>query len=79
MSVSDKVKAGLALCGKKNIELAQHFGMSAQSMQNKLGRESFSAKDLIKYADFVGARLALLFPDGQVIYFDPEAEKENKY
>ena len=60
MSVSDKVKAGLKLEGKKIEELAKMLGISKQSMSNKFYRNSFSAEDLIKIADFLGYTLTLV-------------------
>lgn len=74
MAVADKVRAVLALEGRKNTELAAYFGMTPQSMNNKLSRDSFSTKDLIKVADFVGGRVAIVLSNGQMIYFDSESE-----
>ncbi len=74
MAIADKVRAVLALEGKKNTELAAFFGMMPQSMNNKLSRDSFSAKDLIKVADFVGGRIAIVLSNGQMIYLDSERE-----
>ena len=48
MSVSDKVKALLALSGKRQLDLAEYFGMSKQTMGNKMSRSSWSGKDLAK-------------------------------
>lgn len=76
MAVADKVRAVLALEGKKNTELAAFFGMTPQSMNNKLSRDSFSTKDLIKVADFVGGRVAIVLSNGQMIYFDSESEND---
>lgn len=76
MSVSDKVKGMLALTGKKQIELADAFGMSKQTMGNKIARDSWSASDLAKAAQFCGCYLAILMPDGQQIFIDAEKEEE---
>lgn len=46
MSMSDKVKDLLALSGKKQTELAEIFGMSKQTMSNKMARGSWSGDDL---------------------------------
>lgn len=66
MAVSDKVKALLALAGKKQIELAEYFGMTKQGMSNKLRNDSWSAADLVKVAAFTGAKLSFEL-DGQEI------------
>ena len=57
MSVSDKIKGLLALSGKKQIELAEAFDMSKQTMGNKMNRGSWSARDLAKVAEFCGCKL----------------------
>ena len=60
MSVSDKVKGLLALCGKKQVDMAASFGMSKQTMGNKMNRGSWSANDLAKAAEFCGCKRRLL-------------------
>ncbi len=57
MAVSDKVRALLNIKGKKLVDMANYFDMSPQAMRNKLSRDSFSAIDLIKVADFLGCTL----------------------
>lgn len=68
--VSEKVKAILTLSGKKQVELAAYFGMTGQSMNNKMNRDSWSAKDLIVAADFCGCKLAFVLPNGERLVFD---------
>ena len=75
MSVSDKIKGLLALRGKKQIELAEAFHMSKQTMGNKMNRGSWSARDLAKVAEFCGCKLAFVMPDGQQIFIDADEEK----
>lgn len=72
MATSDKVKALLALSGRKQVELAGHFGMTAQSMNNKMNRDSWSAKDLMMVAEFTGCKLAFVLGDGQQINIEAE-------
>lgn len=70
MPVSDKVRALLALRGKRQADLAAHFGMKPQSMNNKIKRDSWSAEDLIKVAEFTGSRVAFVLDDDQKIYLE---------
>lgn len=74
MAISDKVKGLLTLCGKKQIDLAEHFGMSKQTMANKMARNSWSGRDLAKAAAFCGCKLAFIMPDGQQIFIDCEPD-----
>jgi len=68
MAVSDKVKAGLKLQGKKIEELAEMLEISRQSMSNKFYRDSFSAEDLIKIAGFLGYSLAFVGDKQNIIF-----------
>ncbi|HMM32387.1 MAG TPA: hypothetical protein PKB13_11505 [Clostridia bacterium] len=68
--VSEKIKALLALKGKKNVGLAAHLGLSPQSMNNKLSRGSWSAEDLIKVAEFTGCTLSFDAGENQRIVLD---------
>lgn len=77
MPTSDKIKALLMLSGKKQMELAEHFGMSRQTMNNKFGRDSWSAKDLVKVADFCGCSVGFVLPDGQHIFLEKEATEDS--
>ena len=74
MSTSDKVKALLRMCGKRQNELAVRFGISSQSMNNKMSRDSWSARDLMTAAEFAGCKLAFIFPDGSRITLDKAEE-----
>ena len=64
MNPSDTIRALLALNGRKQSDLAEFFGMTVQSMNNKFSRGSWSAKDLTAVAEFTGCKLAFVLPDG---------------
>jgi transcriptional regulator with XRE-family HTH domain len=70
MTVSSKIRALLKLMGKENLQLAQYLKISKQSMGNKLSRDSFSAEDLIKVADFLGCDLAFIVNEKMKIVLD---------
>lgn len=74
MAISGKIKGLLAICGKKQNELAEAFGMSKQTMSNKMARESWSASDLVKVADLCGCKVAFILPDGQQIILTSDSE-----
>lgn len=79
MSVSDKVKAVLSCAGKKQVELAAHLGMRKQNLATKMARDSWRADDLARVAEFVGAKVGFIMPDGTAIYLDaPEDGDEEK-
>ena len=68
MVISTKIKALMALSLRKNAQLAGYFGISPQSMNNKISRGSFSAEDLIKVAEFTDCQLFFELDNGQRIY-----------
>ncbi len=76
--VNDKVRAILALAGKRNIDLAGLYGVSKQSMNNKMTNNRFSADDLIRIAEFAGCRVAFMLPDGQHIFLEPEDIRQDR-
>ena len=65
--ITAKIKALLAMAGKKNVELAEYLGMSPQALQNKLSRGSFSADDLIMIAAFTDAEVVFLHGDNKIV------------
>ncbi len=70
--VSEKVKALLALNGKRQNDLDTYFGMTAQSMHNNIYRDSWSAKDMVAAAQFLGCKLAFVLPDGQLLTIEAD-------
>lgn len=65
--VSEKLKAILSLTGNKQADLAHCLGIAPQSVANKMSRDSWTAVDLVKVANLVGAKLEFVLPDGQQI------------
>ena len=57
--------------GKKKQEpIANHLGINVQSFRNKLSRNSFTAFDLIRIADYCGGELAIVSKNGSKTVFD---------
>ncbi len=76
MSVSDTVRMAMAKKGMNQADLAESWGSTRQGINNKFSRDSWSGDDLMKLAEITGAKLALVYPDGQQLYFLPdEVEK----
>ena len=70
MSISSKIKALLQLRDKEQVKLAQHLGITKQALSNKFYRDSFSAVDLIKIAEFLNCDLAFNVDDRLKIILD---------
>ena len=60
--ISKRILSLLSLNGTTQKDLAAHMGIKAQSLQNKLQIGNFTAEDLIRIADFVGAELVFKTP-----------------
>jgi DNA-binding Xre family transcriptional regulator len=67
MSVTSKVKALLQLREREQVGLAQHLGITKQALSNKFYRDSFSAGDLIRIAEFLECELAFIVDASQKI------------
>lgn len=77
MAVADKIKALLKLQGKRTEDLAEALGLkSKQALYNKFNRDSFTATDLIKAADFLNCDLNFETQEGQKITLTLEDTKK---
>ena len=75
-NASQAVRKAISKAGKRQIDLANLYGWSKQSMSTKFSRDSWAARDLATVAEFTGGKLAFIYPDGQIIYIDCEDKKE---
>ena len=79
MSVSDKIKVLLKLQGKNADGLSKALGLSSkQALYNKFTRNSFTANDLIKTADFLGCKLNFMTQDGLQIALNSNDMDDNQ-
>ena len=78
MSTSKTIKMALQKKGMKQADLAAPFGTSAYSMNNKFHRSTWSGNDLIKIGKLTGSKLAYVFPDGQILYFEDEDDQSEE-
>jgi transcriptional regulator with XRE-family HTH domain len=76
--VTDKIKALLMITGKKQVDLANEFGLTAQSMSNKMTLNRYNADDLIKIAEFTGCKVGFLLPNGEHILLEASDIREKK-
>ena len=65
MAITSKIKSMLLLKGKTSEDLADYLGISKQAVYNKFNRDSYSADDLIKIADFLEMELAFIVDSKQ--------------
>ena len=78
--VTDTIRMAVTKTGNKMKYLDDNWfndNKPHNVIYNKTVRDSWSARDLIKVATLTGSRLAFVFPDGQQIYFDPDAEERD--
>lgn len=66
--IANKIKSIMKEKHITNIQLANHLGMSPQSLSNKFYRDSFSVQDLISILDFLNCQLVIeKKPDNRII------------
>lgn len=63
MAASIIIKQLLIERGKSVKQLAELFGISGQSMSNKLYRDSFSFEDVLKIADYLNCDVKIVTRD----------------
>ena len=59
----------MKLRGFKNKDLAAAIGSSAQSMNNKMYRDSTRYLRVVRIVDALGGKLTVSFPDGEQLSF----------
>jgi len=68
MDITKKIKMLLLETGHRHSELMEPLQMKTkQSLSNKFTNGRWSAEDLAIIADFVGAELAFVLPDGSKV------------
>lgn len=70
MAIASKVKGLLFSSGKDYSGFANALGISTQALSNKFYRDSFSTKDLIILAEYIGQDLAFFSPEGSKTILD---------
>ena len=79
MSISDYVWMALKNGNKTQVSLMKEFGFaSRQSMSNKFQKDSWTANDLARVAEFTGGKLVIMYPNGSNIVIEPAAAPEKK-
>ena len=76
MRISDSVLAAMMVAGVKQKDLMPLFHTTKQGVSTKIGRNSWYGKDLVKVANFLGADLAFIFPNGTVIKIENDEQSE---
>ena len=78
MGISNAVRAALDHAGLKQKNLAEVYGVSKQSMNNKFKRDAWFGKDLARIAELTGAELAFVFHDGTKIRIQTDSQKDDQ-
>lgn len=67
MTISKAVKTVLLESDLKQNDLAEEFGMSKQTMSNKIRLDRWKGEELLKVAAMTGCKLAFVLPNGNII------------
>ena len=77
MSITASVRALLGITGKRQRDLLPVFNLAnEQSLSNKFRGERWSAADLAAVAEFAGAKLAFILPDGERILITSDQQPD---
>lgn len=79
--ISDVIKTALTKSQKKLLDVADCYKCSPSVIYSKMRRSSWSASDLARIADLVGAKLVFEFPDGdrlQILKDHPIPKREKE-
>ena len=78
MSVNRVLRMAMAKMELNQTELAEAWGISRQAINNKFMRNTWSAEEMVRLADTIGAKLILRFPDGQELPLLPDKKDDPK-
>ena len=78
MTISDGVRAALQVSGKKQKDLMEIFDTTKQGISTKVTKDRWFGRDLVKVAEFVGADLAFVFPNGTTIKIQNDGPDEGE-
>lgn len=66
MNITNSITALLSICGRKKSDLLDVLKVKTrQALSNKFTGNHWSAADLVKVADYAGAKLAFILPSGE--------------
>ena len=65
--ISDVIRTALAKGKKKQTDIADVYKCKPAVIYSKMQRSSWSAADLARIADIVGAQLVFVFPDKEML------------
>ena len=76
MNISDCVNMALIKSKKRKTEMAEYWEVASPAVINmKFVRDSWSGKDLVRLAEVTGAKLMLVYPDGDTIQVVSDVDK----
>lgn len=77
--VSQKIKQVMKYKKITSVQVANHLGISPQSMANKFSRNSFSLQEAIDVLEFLGCRLVIEIEPDHVLKFTTDDIKKQSF
>ena len=78
MVVSDAIRKAMKKAKLSQTRLGEIWGTTPQVINNKMRLQRWTAEELAQVAGYTGGKLMFVFPDGEQIEIEPQADPESQ-
>lgn len=78
MFVSDAIRKAMKKAKLSQTRLGEIWGTTPQVINNKMRLQRWTAEELAQVAGYTGGKLMFVFPDGEQIEIEPQADPESQ-
>ncbi|MCR5295262.1 MAG: hypothetical protein K6E30_08865 [Lachnospiraceae bacterium] len=78
MFVSDAIRKAMKKAKLSQTRLGEIWDTTPQVINNKMRLQRWTAEELAQVAGYTGGKLMFVFPDGEQIEIEPQADPESQ-
>lgn len=78
MFVSDAIRKAMKKAKLSQTRLGEIWGTTPQVINNKMRLQRWTAEELAQVAGYTGGKLMFVYPDGEQIEIEPQADPESQ-
>ncbi len=78
MFVSDAIRKAMKKAKLSQTRLGEIWGTTPQVINNKMRLQRWTAEELAQVACYTGGKLMFVYPDGEQIEIEPQADPESQ-
>ena len=78
MVVSDAIRKAMKKAKLSQTRLGEIWGTTPQVINNKMRLQRWTAEELAQVAGYTGGKLMFVYPDGEQIEIEPQADPESQ-